>query len=70
MKLIKCDVCKKTLEEDKYIFLGTESGKTLSYENRLERMVGQIISLSRYRDLHFCSKEHFMDYLFENDKKP
>ncbi len=66
MKRITCDTCKKHLEEGECIELGTEDGKTLKYENRLpdSKKVGETISISRYRDLHFCSKQHFIDYFF------
>lgn len=64
--IITCDTCKKEIGEN-YIRLGSENETELSFDNNLKTKVGQTKSLRRYRDLHFCSKEHFFTFFF-NDK--
>lgn len=64
---ITCDVCQKVLD-DEYIRLGSENEQELCFENKLpNRKVGETISIARYRDLHFCCKEHFVKYFFERE---
>jgi len=62
---IKCDTCQKVLG-DEHIRLGSETETDLSFENKLPNpKVGETRSIGRYRDLHFCSKEHFVKYFFD-----
>lgn len=64
---ITCDVCQKVLG-DEYIRLGSENEQELCFENKLpNRKVGETINIARYRDLHFCCKEHFVKYFFEQE---
>ena len=59
---ITCDHCDKKLGEN-HKMLGSENGKHLEFRNKTKDSTVQ--TLSRYRDLHFCSKEHFINYFFE-----
>jgi hypothetical protein len=64
---ITCDVCQKVLD-DEYIRLGSENEQGLHFENKLpNRKVGETINIARSRDLHFCCKDHFVKYFFEQD---
>ena len=62
--IITCDVCQKQLSNE-YIKLGSENEQELCFENKLSnREIGETINIARYRDLHFCCKEHFIKYFF------
>lgn len=60
---ITCDTCKKQLYRE-FITIGTETEKSLKYENKLTTKPGELISMGYSDDLHFCSKDHFYDYFF------
>lgn len=65
---ITCDFCYKELH-DEYIRLGSENEQELCFENRLPNLeIGNTANIGRYRDLHFCSKEHFVNYFFNSKK--
>lgn len=63
--IIKCDVCNKDIG-DIHISLGNEDNNNLFYKNNLGTKPGEVESLSSYRQLHFCSKDHFIKYFFDN----
>ena len=63
---ISCDTCgNEILKEDGVIMVGSESGSEFCFSNKLRKtMVGEVIRLSHHKDLHFCTKNHFVDYFF------
>ena len=67
MKIIKitCDECKNKLKESNgFIELGSVNDSELTFSNTLKDVNRSIISLERYRALHFCNKDCFMGYFF------
>ena len=71
MKTVKitCDNCQAEIGEDDCIRIGSKSGDALEYKNSLKSN-DNIYLLSHYGDLHFCSKEHFIEYFFPPKPKP
>ena len=63
---IICDLCKTVLQNE-YIRLGSESGTELCFENTLPTKAGETQYIGRYSDLHFCSKDHFVKYFFDRN---
>lgn len=68
---IVCDSCTQEIHGKKFITIGSKDGKSLRYENNLfyydgEKFIGegQMMSMREHSDLHFCCKEHFVDYFF------
>jgi phosphosulfolactate phosphohydrolase-like enzyme len=61
---ITCDHCEAVLN-DYHIELGTVSGDKLRFENTMNNQQnGNLKSLGNHDDLHFCSKQHFIDFFF------
>jgi hypothetical protein len=69
MKTIKitCDKCQKVITEEPFITIGSTDEQSFKFENTIDDGV-RPIKLTRYHDLHFCSKDHFINYFFH--KKP
>jgi len=63
---ITCDMCKEEINEN-HITIGSESEKELIFQNKLENKGLGVHYIARYRDLHFCSKDHFIYYFFGKD---
>ena len=59
---ITCDHCKTEIEGD-HIEIGSENGQEFKYSNTLHKTCG-MNTMSKYSDLHFCSKDHFVDFFF------
>ena len=57
-----CDHCSKEIVGD-VITLGSENHNELFFENKTKDAT--VETLERYRDLHFCCKDHFINYFFE-----
>ena len=72
MKVYKCDgesynngKCDNQIEKlDGWLSIGSESDK-LFIENNLPNR--RLISLSNHADLHFCSKNCLIDFLFADN---
>ena len=63
---ITCDTCKKVIN-DECIRLGSELENDLCFDNKLATKPGEVKYLSKHPDLHFCSKEHFYKYFFNQE---
>lgn len=71
MKILefKCDTCERSFpNEDRLLRIGSEDGDGLLVNNNLPDHA--IISMNRYKDIHFCSKECFVSYFFNSECKP
>lgn len=63
---ITCDVCHKEID-DEHIKIGSETGEDFCFSNYLRsKEIGCKGKMGKYRDLHFCSKEHFIKYFFNH----
>lgn len=61
--IITCDYCNKNITNDDQIEIGSTEGQDLKFSNK-GASAGQKSFMSRYHDLHFCSKGHFIKYFF------
>lgn len=70
--LIDCDTCRKRLtKEEGVIEIGSNTEHDLAFDNTLGGLkTGSTKSISRYTNLHFCSKEHFVEYFFGKEVPP
>lgn len=60
-----CDRCLKTFSNDaELITIGSENGQELRYVNNLQERA--VIEMNRHSDIHFCSKECFVNYFFHD----
>ena len=60
-----CDKCLKTFANDKkLITIGSEDEEGLRYKNNLEERA--VIEMNRHSDIHFCSKDCFVNYFFHD----
>ncbi len=67
--IITCDACDKALL-DEYIEIGAQEEFKLQFKNTLtHKKLGEKISIENQETLHFCSREHFVQFFFGTDNK-
>ena len=60
---ITCDYCDRDItDSDSIVELGSTNGQDLKFSSHDKK-------LARFHDLHFCTKEHLILYLFGPEAK-
>jgi hypothetical protein len=62
---ITCDHCSLNIDvtKNEFITIGSEDERSFKFENTIDDGT-RLIKLTRYHDLHFCSKDHFIKSFF------
>lgn len=63
MIICKCNQCQKQIKQEDAIVLGS-TNESFMFHNPIKPSIG-LITVSNYKDLHFCNKDCCVDYFFK-----